>query len=79
MVSAMPTGLDNVCCNRLRSLARVENWQSVVQWVRSALWAVRVAGEALKRRDGMGVEDAASIDISALEDSQLLAIEVPMR
>lgn len=38
-----------------------------------------VAGEALKRRDGMGVEDAASIDISALEDSQLLAIEVPMR
>jgi redox-sensitive bicupin YhaK (pirin superfamily) len=41
--------------------------------------SVIVAGETLKRRDGIGVEDASAIDISALEDSQLLAIEVPMQ
>ena len=38
-----------------------------------------VAGEKLERRDGLGIEDASDIDISILDDSQLLAIEIPMQ
>jgi redox-sensitive bicupin YhaK (pirin superfamily) len=37
-----------------------------------------VAGELLERRDGMGVEDTASIEIDATEDCQLLIIDLPM-
>jgi redox-sensitive bicupin YhaK (pirin superfamily) len=37
-----------------------------------------VAGEELKRRDGLGVEDASSIEISTTENCQLLVIEVPL-
>jgi redox-sensitive bicupin YhaK (pirin superfamily) len=38
-----------------------------------------VAGEKLERRDGLGIEDTSDIDISSLDDSQLLAIEIPMQ
>jgi len=38
-----------------------------------------VAGEELKRRDGLGIEDASSIEISTTENCQLLVIDVPMR
>ena len=37
------------------------------------------AGEELKRRGGLGIEDASSIEISTTENCQLLVIEVPMR
>ncbi|MCS6989398.1 MAG: pirin family protein [Chloroherpetonaceae bacterium] len=40
--------------------------------------AVEVGGETLKRRDAIGVWDIDAIDIKILEDSKLLAIEVPM-
>lgn len=40
--------------------------------------AVTVAGEQLARRDGMGVEDAATVDIEATEDCQLLVMDVPV-
>lgn len=38
-----------------------------------------IAGEVLERRDGVGVEDVSTIDISNARDSQILAIEVPMQ
>jgi len=38
-----------------------------------------VAGEKLKRRDGLGVSEADSVDISTAENTKLLLIEVPMR
>jgi hypothetical protein len=41
--------------------------------------AVTVAGEALRRRDGLGVEDVSTIEINEARDSQLLVIEVPMQ
>ena len=37
-----------------------------------------VAGELLEYRDGMGIEDTASVDIDATEDCQLLIIDLPM-
>lgn len=38
-----------------------------------------ISGNILGRRDAMGIEDAESVDISAIEDSKILIIEVPMR
>ena len=40
--------------------------------------AVAVAGEQLERRDGMGIEDTASVEVDATEDCQLLVMDVPM-
>ena len=40
--------------------------------------AVTIADEQLKRRDGIGVEDATQIDFDVAEDCQLLVIDVPM-
>lgn len=40
---------------------------------------VNVSGEKLGKRDAIGVEDAESIDILALNNSKVLFIEVPMR
>jgi redox-sensitive bicupin YhaK (pirin superfamily) len=40
--------------------------------------AVAIASQPLERRDGLAIEDAASVDFAATEDCQLLAIEVPM-
>ena len=40
---------------------------------------VNVSGEKLSKRDAIGVEDAESIDILALNNSKVLFIEVPMR
>lgn len=37
-----------------------------------------VSGTVLSRRDGMGIYDTNSIAIEALEDSEILLIEVPM-
>ncbi len=39
---------------------------------------VAVAGEQLERRDGIGVEDAATVDVEATEDCQLLIMDVPV-
>jgi hypothetical protein len=39
---------------------------------------INVGNEALKRRDAIAIEEVESIDIEATEDSQLLAIEIPL-
>ena len=41
--------------------------------------AVTVASEQLERRDGLGIEDAASVDVEATEDCQLLVMDVPVQ
>ncbi|MEP1471606.1 MAG: pirin family protein [Halieaceae bacterium] len=41
--------------------------------------AIRIAGEQLERRDGLGIEDASSIELTATADCQLLIMDVPMR
>ena len=41
--------------------------------------AITVAGTQLERRDGLGVEDASSIDLTATADCQLLIMDVPMQ
>jgi len=38
----------------------------------------RIAGQALSRRDAMGIWDVDAIEVEALQDCQLLLIEVPM-
>ena len=40
--------------------------------------AVAVAGEQLERRDGLGIEDAKSVDFEVNEDCQLLVMDVPV-
>ena len=40
--------------------------------------AVAIAGEQLEHRDGIGIEDTASVDFAATEDCKLLVMEVPM-
>ena len=39
---------------------------------------VAVAGEQLERRDGIGVEGDATVDVEATEDCQLLIMDVPV-
>ncbi len=41
--------------------------------------AVTVASEQLERRDGLGIEGAASVDVEATEDCQLLVMDVPVQ
>lgn len=41
--------------------------------------SVTIAGEELERRDGLGIEDASSIEINATEACQLLVMDVPMQ
>jgi quercetin 2,3-dioxygenase len=41
--------------------------------------SVTIAGEDLERRDGLGIEDASSIEINATEACQLLVMDVPMQ
>ena len=41
--------------------------------------AAAVAGEPLERRDGIGVEGAATVDVEATEDCQLLLMDVPVQ
>ena len=41
--------------------------------------AITIADEQLERRDGLGIEDASSIDLIATADCQLLIMEVPMQ
>lgn len=40
--------------------------------------SVKVAGETLSRRDGIGIWDADAIEVEALEKSKVLLMEVPM-
>ncbi len=40
---------------------------------------VTVAGEQLERRDGIGVEGDATVDVEANEDCQLLVMDVPVQ
>jgi hypothetical protein len=39
---------------------------------------VTVAGEQLERRDGIGADGTATVDVEATEDCQLLVMDVPM-
>ena len=41
--------------------------------------AVAVANEQLQRRDGVAIEDAASVDFDATENCQLLVMDVPVQ
>lgn len=41
--------------------------------------AITIAGEQLERRDGLGVEEVSSIDLTATADCQLLIMDVPMQ
>ena len=41
--------------------------------------SVSTAGETLNKRDAIGIEDIGNIEISALENSEILVIDVPMR
>jgi redox-sensitive bicupin YhaK (pirin superfamily) len=41
--------------------------------------SIETAGEILSRRDGMGIEGIEDISIKALESSEILLIDVPMR
>jgi redox-sensitive bicupin YhaK (pirin superfamily) len=41
--------------------------------------AVAVTGEQLERRDGIAIEDVASVDFEAKVDCQLLIMDVPMQ
>ena len=40
--------------------------------------AIAVASEQLERRDRIGIEGVASVDVQATEDCQLLVMDVPM-
>jgi len=40
--------------------------------------AVTIAGELLERRDGLGIEDAQSVDFEVNEDCRLLVMDVPI-
>lgn len=40
---------------------------------------VIVGGQRLERRDGVGIEDAESVDLEVIEDCQLLVMDVPMQ
>lgn len=40
---------------------------------------IKVEDEVLSQRDGMGVEEVSEIHIEAMEDSEFLLIEVPMK
>ncbi len=40
--------------------------------------AAVVAGEQLERRDGLGIEDAQSVDLEVNKDCQLLVMDVPV-
>ncbi len=40
--------------------------------------SISAAGETLDKRDAIGVEETNSLEISALENSEILVIEVPM-
>jgi redox-sensitive bicupin YhaK (pirin superfamily) len=38
---------------------------------------VAIAGEQLERRDGLGIEDAQSVEFEASDNCQLLVMDVP--
>ena len=40
--------------------------------------SVEVEGKSLNKRDAAGIEETESFSITASEDAELLAIEVPM-
>jgi redox-sensitive bicupin YhaK (pirin superfamily) len=41
--------------------------------------SINVGGIQMDKRDGLGIEDTDSLEITAMENSQLLVIEVPMK
>ena len=41
--------------------------------------SVEIAGENLSKRDAIGLEELESVDIKALENSEILLIEVPVK
>ena len=40
---------------------------------------IEINGETLNQRDAMGISDAENINIAALENSELLIVDVPMK
>jgi quercetin 2,3-dioxygenase len=69
------------------SLANIRNGSSLEykkQWAGHGVYLFLISGkvdvesEILEQRDAMGITDSEDINISALADSEILAIEVPM-
>jgi len=69
------------------SLADLETGKSITylpKWENSGLYLfviegdIRMAGHSLSRRDAIGISESDEIEIEALADTQLLAIEIPM-
>jgi hypothetical protein len=70
------------------SLVDLEAGKSIsydMKWKHSGLYlfviegAVKTAGQSLSRRDALGITETETVDIEALENVQLLAIEVPLQ
>ena len=69
------------------SLVDLEAGKSIsydMKWKNSGLYlfvidgTVRTEGKALENRDAVGISDTEKVNIEAVNDSQLLAIEVPL-
>jgi redox-sensitive bicupin YhaK (pirin superfamily) len=69
------------------SLVDLEAGKSInydMKWKNSGLYlfviegVVQTEGQSLKRRDALGIYEAEKVKMEALENAQLLAIEVPM-
>ncbi len=41
--------------------------------------SISAAGDNLSKRDGLGIEDVSEVEITAIEDSELLLMEIPMK
>jgi redox-sensitive bicupin YhaK (pirin superfamily) len=69
------------------SLVDLEEGKSIsynMKWKNSGLYlfviagAVQTDGQSLARRDALGISETEKVNINALENAQLLAIEVPL-
>jgi hypothetical protein len=40
--------------------------------------AIEISGEILNKRDAIGIEESNSIELKAVENSEILLIEVPL-
>lgn len=69
------------------SLVDLEAGKSIgyqMKWKNSGLYlfvvegAVKSSGQSLSKRDALGISETDQVNIDAVEDSQLLAIEVPL-
>jgi len=55
-----------------------------MKWKNSGLYlfviegTVQTEGQSLSKRDALGISETEKVNIEALENAQLLAIEIPM-